>query len=52
MNLSSLLFALAIVLIGLTLVTTLGEVAVWVAIVAAVVAVFLDLSDRDRRVGR
>lgn len=52
MSLVSLLLALAIVLIGLTLVTTLGEVAVWLGIIAAVAAVVLDFANKDRHLGR
>lgn len=52
MSLVTLLLALAVILLGLTLVTTLGEVAVWIALVLAAVAVVLDFANKDRHLGR
>lgn len=51
MSVVILLLALAVVLLGLVAVTTLGNVAVWIAIVLAAAAAVLSFTNNDRRVG-
>lgn len=51
MSLVHLLLALAVVLLAVSALFTVGEWVLWVALVSAVVAVVVGFADRDRRVG-
>lgn len=51
MSLFHLLLTLAVILLAVSALFTVGEWALWVALVSAAVALVLGFTDNDRRVG-
>ncbi len=51
MSVVHLLLALAVILLGLVVVTSLGTVGAWVAIALGILAVVVSFTNNDRRVG-